>query len=137
VRGACALRPGVPGLSKNIRVRSIVGRFLEHSRIYYFRNNLQHDVWLSSADWMNRNLYRRVEIAFPVYSPALKQRVLREGLQVYLKDNVDAWELDGDGRYRRRKPRGSQKPHSAQQQLMEMLGSDNEHGTDPVAPRRS
>jgi polyphosphate kinase len=137
VRGACALRPGVPGLSENIRVRSIVGRFLEHSRVFYFRNNLQHDVWLSSADWMNRNLFRRVEIAVPVRSPALKKRVLREGLQVYLKDNVDAWELDGDGRYRRRKPRGSQPPYSAQQQLMQSMGSENEHGTDPVAPRRS
>jgi polyphosphate kinase len=141
VRGACALRPGVPGLSKNIRVRSIVGRFLEHSRVFYFRNNLQHDVWLSSADWMNRNLFRRVEIAFPIRSPALKKRVLREGLQVCLKDNVNAWELDGDGRYRRRKPRGSQAPHSAQQQLMETLGTntskEDEHGTDPVAPRRS
>jgi polyphosphate kinase len=124
VRGACALRPGVSGLSENIRVRSIVGRFLEHSRIFYFRNGLEHDVWLSSADWMNRNLFRRVEIAFPIRSPALKKRVLREGLQVYLKDNVNAWELGGDGRYRRRKPRGRQAPHSAQQQLMEMLGAN-------------
>jgi polyphosphate kinase len=122
VRGACALRPGVRGLSENIRVRSIVGRFLEHSRIFYFRNNLQHDVWLSSADWMNRNLFRRVEIAFPIRSPALKKRVLREGLQVYLKDNVNAWELDGNGRYRRRRPRGSQAPYSAQQHLMDLLG---------------
>jgi polyphosphate kinase len=122
VRGACALRPGVPGLSENIRVRSIVGRFLEHSRIFYFRNKLQHDVYLSSADWMNRNLFRRVEIAFPVRSPALKKRVIREGLQVYLKDNVNAWELGSDGHYRRRKPRGSQAPYSAQLQLMESLG---------------
>jgi polyphosphate kinase len=127
VRGACSLRPGVPGLSENIRVRSIVGRFLEHSRVFYFRNNLQHDVWLSSADWMNRNLFRRVEIAFPIHSPALKKRVLREGLQVYLKDNLNAWELDGDGRYRRRKPRGSQATHSAQQQLMETLGTNKEN----------
>jgi polyphosphate kinase len=145
VRGACALRPGVPGLSDKIRVRSIVGRFLEHSRIFYFRNNLKHDIYLSSADWMNRNLFRRVEVAFPVRTPALKKRVLREGLQVYLKDNVNAWELGSDGRYRRRKPRGSQSPHSAQQTLMELLGTpadkekDKEiaHGTDPVAPRRS
>jgi polyphosphate kinase len=145
VRGACSLRPGVPGLSENIRVRSIVGRFLEHSRIFYFRNKLQHDVYLSSADWMNRNLFRRVEIAFPIRSPALKKRVIREGLQVYLKDNVDAWELGSDGHYRRRKPRGSQKPYSAQLQLMETLGmgpmteeldKDNKHGTDPVASRR-
>jgi polyphosphate kinase len=144
VRGACALRPGVPGLSENIRVRSIVGRFLEHTRVYYFRNNLQHDMYLSSADWMNRNLFRRVEVAFPVRSPALKKRVLKEGLQTYLKDNVNAWELGPDGRYRRRKPRGSQTPYSAQGALMELLGAsadiahnkETEHGTDPVAPRR-
>jgi polyphosphate kinase len=151
VRGACALRPGVAGLSENIRVRSIVGRFLEHSRIFYFRNKLQHDVYLSSADWMNRNLFRRVEIAFTVRSPALKKRVIREGLQVCLKDNVDAWELGSDGHYRRKKPRGSQAPYSAQLHLMETLGMGaaldqhnklidmemSEHGTDPVASRRS
>jgi polyphosphate kinase len=146
VRGACALKPGVPGLSENIKVRSIVGRFLEHTRIFYFRNRLQHDVYLSSADWMNRNLFRRVEIAFPVRTPALKKRVIREGLQVYLKDNVNTWELGSDGRYRRRKPRGSQKAFSAQQALMELLGAasenhvnnkENDHGTDPVASRRS
>jgi len=145
VRGACSLTPGVAGLSENIKVRSIVGRFLEHTRIYYFRNNLQHDVYLSSADWMNRNLFRRVEIAFPIRSPSLKKRVIREGLQVYLKDNVNAWELGSDGRYRRRKPRGSQKPFSAQQALMDLLGAsaeahannkDNDNGTDPVASRR-
>jgi polyphosphate kinase len=145
VRGACSLRPGVPGLSENIRVRSIVGRFLEHTRIYYFRNNLKNDIYLGSADWMNRNLFRRVEVAFPVRSAALKKRVLREGLQVYLKDNVNAWELGSDGRYRRRKPRGSQPAFSAQQFLMETLGAqstahvhnkENDHGTDPVAPRR-
>jgi polyphosphate kinase len=144
VRGACALRPGVRGLSENIKVRSIVGRFLEHTRVFYFRNNLKHDIYLASADWMNRNLFRRVEVAFPVHAPALKKRVLREGLQVYLKDNVNAWELGSDGRYRRRKPRGSQKAFSAQGALMDMLGlgpdhhnKENEHGTDPVAPRRS
>jgi polyphosphate kinase len=98
---------------------------------------------------MNRNLFRRVEIAFPVRSPALKKRVIREGLQVYLKDNVNTWELGGDGHYRRRKPRGSQAAYSAQQQLMETLGMGTadqhdkelnlemtEHGTDPVAARR-
>ena len=144
VRGACALRPGVPGLSSNIRVRSIVGRFLEHTRVYYFRNNLKHDLYLSSADWMNRNLLRRVEVAFPVTSPALKKRVLREGLHPYLKDNTSAWELGSDGHYRRRKPRSGQAPCNAQQLLMDMLGAaapaepdkENRHGTDPVAPRR-
>jgi polyphosphate kinase len=142
VRGACALRPGVPGMSENIRVRSIVGRFLEHTRVFYFRNNLKHDVYLSSADWMNRNLFRRVEVAFPIRSPALKRRVLREGLHPYLKDNVNAWDLGSDGHYRRRKARKGQKAVSAQQLLMDLLGAgkhpskENEHGPDPVAPRR-
>jgi polyphosphate kinase len=142
IRGACALRPGVDGLSENIKVRSIVGRFLEHTRIYYFRNDLKHDTYLSSADWMNRNLFRRVEVAFPLRSPLLKRRVMREGLLPYLKDNVNAWELGSDGRYRRRRPRGKQVGYSAQQVLMDMLGAEStpanketDDGTDPVAPR--
>ncbi len=143
VRGACALQPGVPGMSEHIRVRSIVGRFLEHTRVYYFRNDLRHDVYLSSADWMNRNLFRRVEIAFPVKTPALKRRVIREGLRPYLKDNANAWDLGSDGQYRRRKPRGGQAAVCAQQMLMQTLGGlpavakENGNGTDPVAPRRS
>ena len=122
VRGACSLRPGVPGLSKNIRVRSIVGRFLEHSRIFYFRNDLAHDVYLSSADWMNRNLFRRIEVAFPILDRALKRRVLQEGLEPYLKDNTNAWELNADGSYSRRRARGKQAAFSAQQHLMKTLG---------------
>lgn len=122
VRGACALRPGVPGLSENIRVRSIVGRFLEHSRIYYFRNDLTHDVYLASADWMNRNLFRRVEVAFPVLDRALKKRVIAEGLSPYLKDNTNAWELGVEGQYHRRKPRGKQLAFSAQEHLALTLG---------------
>jgi polyphosphate kinase len=121
VRGACALRPGVPGLSENIRVRSIVGRFLEHSRIFYFRNDLAHDVYLGSADWMNRNLFRRIEVAFPILDKALKRRVINEGLNPYLKDNINAWELDSSGQYRRRIPRARQAPFSAQQYLMQAL----------------
>ena len=123
VRGACALRPGVPGLSENIRVRSIVGRFLEHSRIYYFRNDLAHDVYLSSADWMNRNLFRRIEVAFPVLDRSLKKRVIAEGLNPYLKDNTNAWELHADGSYHQRKPRARQLPFSAQHYLLDKLGS--------------
>lgn len=123
VRGACALRPGVPGLSENIRVRSIVGRFLEHSRIYYFRNGLAHDVFLASADWMNRNLLRRIEVAFPVLDKALKRQVITQGLNPYLKDNVNAWELNADGHYRKKKPRTKQVPFCAQQYLARMLGS--------------
>ncbi|WBS05047.1 polyphosphate kinase 1 [Pseudoduganella sp. SL102] len=123
VRGACTLRPGVPGLSENIKVRSIIGRFLEHSRIYYFRNDLAHDVYLASADWMSRNLFRRIEVAFPVLDRALKRRVMAEGLNPYLKDNTNAWELEPDGHYQRRKPRGKQQPFGAQQYLMKTLGT--------------
>src|SRR5207249_4349229 len=86
VRGACALRPGVKGLSENIRVRSIVGRFLEHSRVWYFENDGNEDVYLSSADWMGRNLFRRIEIAFPVLDQELKARVIAEGLKPYIAD---------------------------------------------------
>ncbi|MFC0132361.1 polyphosphate kinase 1 [Massilia eurypsychrophila] len=122
VRGACILRPGVPGLSENIKVRSVIGRFLEHSRIYYFRNDLAHDVYLASADWMTRNLFRRVEVAFPVLDKALKRRVIAEGLNPYLKDNSNAWELDANGHYHRRKARGKQLEFSAQRHLMDLLG---------------
>ncbi|AEK62342.1 polyphosphate kinase 1 [Collimonas fungivorans] len=123
VRGACALRPGVPGLSENIHVRSIIGRFLEHSRIYYFRNNLQHDVYLASADWMNRNLFRRVEVAFPVLDKSLKRRVINEGLTPYLKDNTNAWSLGSDGNWHKNKPHRRQKPYGAQRHLMLALGA--------------
>ena len=88
VRGPCALRAGVPGLSDNIRVRSVVGRFLEHPRIMYFHANGEEHVYLSSADWMDRNFFRRVEVAFPVLDPRLKRRVIREGLRANLADNT-------------------------------------------------
>lgn len=123
VRGACALRPGVAGLSENIRVRSIIGRFLEHSRIYYFRNDLAHDVYLSSADWMNRNLFRRIEVGFPILDKALKRRVISEGLDPYLKDNTNSWELDTEGTYHKRAPRSNQTLFSAQKFLMRELGT--------------
>ncbi|MBN3839689.1 polyphosphate kinase 1 [Burkholderia sp. Ac-20349] len=103
VRGVCALKPGVPGLSENITVRSIVGRFLEHHRIYYFHANGTEDVYLSSADWMDRNLFRRVEVAFPVRDRKLKRRVIAEGLSVCLGDNQSAWLMHSDGHYRRRR----------------------------------
>lgn len=101
VRGICALRPGVPGLSDNIRVRSVVGRFLEHARIFNFHDGGAERVWLSSADWLTRNLYRRVETCFPIDDPALKARVLEEGLTLHLDDAVDGWELGPDGAWRR------------------------------------
>ena len=125
VRGACTLRPGLKGLSENIKVRSIIGRFLEHSRIYYFRNELKHDVYLASADWMSRNLCRRIEVAFPVLDKALKKRVIGEGLNPYLKDNSNAWELQPDGSYHRRRARGKQVVFSAQHHLMALLGTPN------------
>ncbi|MHB1238121.1 MAG: polyphosphate kinase 1 [Gallionella sp.] len=105
VRGVCALRPGVPGLSENIRVRSVIGRFLEHTRVFYFRNNLKHDVYLASADWMDRNFFRRIEVCFPVLDKKLKKRVIDEGLKIYLHDNCQAWDMDSEGQYRRKKLR--------------------------------
>jgi polyphosphate kinase len=119
VRGVCALQPGVPGLSENIRVRSIVGRFLEHSRVYVFWNDGLRDVWLASADWMDRNLLRRVEVAFPVRDRRLKQRVLREAIEEHLKDNASAWVMDAEGGYTRRKPHGARRV--SQMRLLEAL----------------
>jgi polyphosphate kinase len=121
VRGACMLAPGVPGVSDNIRVRSIVGRFLEHSRIYYFRWDEGDDdevLYLSSADWMSRNLHRRIEVAWPIRDAALRQRVIDEALVPYLHDEVDAWELGADGQYRRVAEQGV----SAQQALTRRYG---------------
>ncbi|MFM1990106.1 MAG: Polyphosphate kinase [Pseudomonadota bacterium] len=109
VRGVCALRPGVPGLSETIRVRSVIGRFLEHSRIYHFHADGADEVWLASADWMGRNFYRRVEVAFPVRDRRLKARVLAEGLAIHLRDNASAWTMDADGAYERRRPRGARR----------------------------
>jgi len=126
VRGACALRPGVKGVSDNIRVRSIVGRFLEHSRIWWFDNNGADDVYLSSADWMGRNLFRRIEVAFPVLDPALKGRVIDEGLKPYLGDSRDAWDLDADASYVRAKPRPRTQPSSAQAELLERMADKPE-----------
>ncbi len=105
VRGGCALRPGIPGLSENIRVHSVLGQFLEHARIFYFYNDKAEDVRLSSADWMERDFFRRIEVCFPVLDKALKKRVIEEGLKLYLKDTRDTWEMDSDGNYRRRRGR--------------------------------
>jgi polyphosphate kinase len=122
VRGVCALRPGVPGLSENIRVRSVVGRFLEHTRIFYFRNELKHDVYLASADWMVRNFFRRIEVCFPLLDKKLKKRVLDEGLKPYLQDNQQAWLMDAEGHYRR-KPSGRAEKKCAQAALLQTLAS--------------
>ncbi|MEW6133921.1 MAG: polyphosphate kinase 1 [Pseudomonadota bacterium] len=117
VRGVCALRPGVKGLSENIRVRSVVGRFLEHSRIFYFKNLGEELVYLSSADWMDRNFFRRIETCFPVLDPRLKKRVIQEGLKPYLRDNQQAWEMQPDGSFRRRGRKGG-KQYCAQTELL-------------------
>jgi polyphosphate kinase len=119
VRGACALRPGVPGVSDRIRVRSLLGRFLEHHRIWCFDNDGSADVWLSSADWMGRNMFKRIEVAFPVRDPELKRRVVDEGLRACLADNADAWLLGHDGEWR--KPRRRGRARSAQAELLARL----------------
>jgi len=119
VRGMCSLRPGVAGVSERIRVRSIIGRFLEHTRVYHFGNDGAAEVYLASADWMERNFFRRVEVAFPVLDPDLKARVLRD-LDYYLRDNCQAWVLGSDGQYRRLTP-GDESPFSAQQALLAEL----------------
>jgi polyphosphate kinase len=121
VRGACTLRPGVPGVSDNIRVRSIVGRFLEHHRIYWFANDGDDELFCSSADWLERNLLRRVEVCFPILDPALRARVREEALDNYLADNANAWELQADGSYRRIPPADGAPPHSAQSFLLAKL----------------
>jgi len=99
VRGICCLRPQVPGLSENIRVLSIVGRFLEQSRIYYFENAGEPAVYLASADWMPRNFIRRVELAFPIEEPVLRDEIIKEVLPRFLHDQVKARELQADGSY--------------------------------------
>jgi polyphosphate kinase len=123
VRGVCALRPGIPGLSERIRVRSVIGRFLEHSRVFYFLNDGEENVYLSSADWMGRNFFGRIELCIPVLDRKAKQRVVHEGLKPYLADNSQAWEMDADGNYRRKRLRGGI-PRSAQEQLLALLAGE-------------
>lgn len=101
VRGPCMLRPGVPGLSETIRVRSVIGRFLEHSRIFYFHNDGREEVWLSSADWMERNLFRRVEIATPISDPRAAAKVIAEGLKIHWQCPGNAWDMDANGGWKR------------------------------------
>jgi polyphosphate kinase len=117
VRGVCALTPGIPGVSERIRVRSVVGRFLEHSRVYYFANGGDEQLWCASADWMERNFFRRVEVAFPVERPKLRERIIGD-LESWLADNTNAWLLQADGRYVRQQP-GDDAPFTAQLTLLE------------------
>ena len=120
VRGVCALRPGVKGLSENIRVRSIVGRFLEHTRVFHFKNGGEAQVMLSSADWMDRNFFRRIELAVPILDGKACKRIMNEGLKPYLDDNTYAWEMQPGGTFKRLK-RGRSKGVSAQQELLKAL----------------
>ena len=122
VRGMCCLRPGVPGLSENIRVMSVVGRFLEHSRIFHFHNGGEEEIYIGSADWMGRNLDRRVEVVAPIDNPILRQQLVEGVLQVMLADNAQAWDLQSDGQYLRRQPKPGAERFSAQHHLMETLG---------------
>jgi polyphosphate kinase len=120
VRSACALRPGIAGISNTIRVRSIVGRFLEHHRIWWFANADAPELFCASADWLERNLLRRVEVAFPILSPAIAERIFNEGLQAYLADNSNAWQLLANGQYQRCTA-GEDAAFSAQLKLLEPL----------------
>jgi polyphosphate kinase len=121
VRGICCLKPGIPGISDNIHVRSIVGRFLEHTRCFYFLNEGQSEVFCASADLMTRNLLKRVEECYPIEEPALKTRVIEQGLKLYLQDNTHAWVLDKEGHYTRLIPKDDEPAISAQQTLLEQL----------------
>ncbi|MBI3937690.1 MAG: polyphosphate kinase 1 [Betaproteobacteria bacterium] len=121
VRGVCTLRPGIKGLSENISVRSIVGRFLEHSRIFCFFSDGEEEVYLSSADWMDRNFFRRVETCFPVLDKELRKRVVREGLEPYMRDNCQAWDMDSDGGYHRKGARRGLR--AAQDHLLNLLAA--------------
>ena len=127
IRGVCALRPGVPGVSENIKVRSIVGRFLEHSRVFYFQNGGAPEMFCASADWMERNFFRRVEIAFPIQRDTHRERILRD-LDLCLRDNTQAWELQSDGSYKRVERRRQERLATAQNELLAIYAA----GLTPV-----
>lgn len=135
IRGMCALRPGVKGMSERIRVRSIVGRFLEHSRIFWFSNGGQAEVFCGSPDWMPRNLYERCETVFPVTAPALRDRLEHEILRSYLRDTLKARLLEPDGHYSRAPHRKSQ-PFSAQDHLMQVANSQVGPSPEPATTPR-
>jgi polyphosphate kinase len=124
-RGICALRPGIPGVSDTIRVTSIVDRFLEHSRVFYFGNGGNPQVYIGSADWMDRNLSRRVEVVFPIEQPDLKQRLIGEILATSLADNVKARQLMSDGSYRRMKPEAGQPRIRSQERFIELAAQQS------------
>ena len=121
LRSICCLRPQVKGLSENITVRSVIGRFLEHTRIYYFYNDGDERLYCGSADWMDRNLFHRVEVAFPIEDKKLSKQIYQDGLLSYLQDNKQAWILSGDGNWQRTKPAADEAPHIAQEYLLKVI----------------
>ena len=123
IRGVCALKPGIPKVSENITVRSIVGRFLEHSRIFYFHHHGDDNLYLSSADWMYRNFFRRIEVCFPILDNKVKKRIMKEGLEPYLKDNMQSWQMLPDSTFQRI-PTKKGAVFSAQEYLMSEFGFD-------------
>jgi len=124
VRGACMLPAQVPGMTDNIRVRSVIGRFLEHSRVFYFRAGEEETLYLSSADWMNRNMFGRIELAWPVTDPVLRQRIIDECLVAYMHDTQDAWELQANGTYKRLSALARGRKAGAQAALMERYSAE-------------
>ena len=139
VRGVCCLRPGLPGISENIRVTSIVDRFLEHSRLYVFSPDDEAKVFLSSADWMPRNFHRRVEVMFPVEATSLKQRILAEVIPTYLRDNVRARLLQSDGSYTRVQFQEGETAHRSQEEFLAMRADEaaaSANGSENGAPRQ-
>jgi polyphosphate kinase len=133
VRGICSLNPGLRGISDRIRVRSIVGRFLEHSRIYYFQNGGEEEIYMGSADWMPRNLHERVEVVFPLRDPLLRERVKNEILAAYLADNVKARTLQRGGSYVREEAKGKATPFSSQEFLIDVAEGKRDASSIPVA----
>jgi polyphosphate kinase len=135
VRGVCCLRPGLPGVSENIRVYSIVGRFLEHSRIFYYRNGGAEEVYIGSADWMPRNLNRRVELVVPVEDPANRER-LKDILAVYMRDNVKMRELRSDGTYTRRQRAANEPAFNAQEYFLSQIRQSDPATEGAPRPKR-
>ena len=124
VRGMCCLRPGIPGVSETINVRSIIGRFLEHTRVFHFANGGEPELFCSSADWMERNFFRRVETGFPLLDAQLRDRIIAD-LEAYLADNTQAWVLGPDGEYTRCQPAAGETPYAAQTALLATYAEDN------------
>ena len=132
VRGICCLRPGLKGLSENITVRSIVDRFLEHSRVYYFENACQPRVFVGSADWLPRNFFRRIEFMFPIEDGVLRERIIREILGVSWADNVKARVLKSDGSYHLRSPAKDEEPHRSQPEFIALAQRKETTGAKAV-----